>query len=379
MICPKCNTFQPTAETCHKCGVFVAKLWAQQSSPGEAEIDDLEDAPKRRSTVLGALAVTVFAALGFGAWLSAGPGDETLSEAPGTSGLSGTLVAWQSAMDAQEAAIAAQERIEAAAYAMDGNTSVYRTANRMGRSSPPSGVSDAELDALARNLNTVARIKAVALEGKDLYEVYGSCQRYIGRYFKPLTLRQANTYPLPVPEQQAYQDNDLDGRYRCEGSRGTVYLNTRPASRDGIRRCWAKQSARQFRAPGGKREKSPPFWVRMQWDDEAQRWSIYTVADQRQVDRARIRQARVALADDIGRSYRSREASARRRVPDLVGKVEDTREKLTVLAGEANRDRYTALLRSHERDLKHALIGQRYTQICRSAATAALDKLETRL
>jgi hypothetical protein len=32
MVCPKCKTFQPAAETCARCGVVVAKLWAQRSA-----------------------------------------------------------------------------------------------------------------------------------------------------------------------------------------------------------------------------------------------------------------------------------------------------------------------------------------------------------
>ena len=52
---------------------------------------------------------------------------------------------------------------------------------------------------------------------------------------------------------------------------------------------------------------------------------------------------------------------------------------LAVLADENSRLKLTRTLHGYERDLKAALIDRRYTQICTTAANAALDAREKNL
>ena len=135
MICPKCNTFQPTALTCLKCGAFVAKLWAQQRAPEKPAVVEPGHPPSRRRSLISALGLTAFAGLGFGLWFWAEPGNPP-REMLRVRAVPGTGSAWRAGLDAQVAASTARESLEAAQRsadwgvntALDGGMRVYRPA-----------------------------------------------------------------------------------------------------------------------------------------------------------------------------------------------------------------------------------------------------------
>ena len=60
-------------------------------------------------------------------------------------------------------------------------------------------------------------------------------------------------------------------------------------------------------------------------------------------------------------------------MPGLVAKVNDMRVQKQITANEEQQIAITRSLDIYERELKRALVEQRYTVICESAANAALD------
>jgi hypothetical protein len=370
MICPRCKTFQPAADTCRECGVVVAKLWARQAA-------DRAPAPARRPawrrSVADVLAVGIaaVAALGVGAWTLFGGGSETatarLDAVPENPYL-------QAARQAQRAAERAAERIAAANAAVEMGTEYYAP-SAQGRATEL----DLDLESLVIQLNAVADTRVVALRSADLERAVRACARIPDRYFPPLRYEQRDDYPLPAPPTRPYEATGLYTRVMCEGDDGRILRSTAPNRQGDHSACWSRQRGFGDRSAGPPSSQGDWIWVRMQWDEEAGRWSIYTRADQRAVDRSRLSAARLNLDDDVTRRHRGREEAARQRIPGLTGEVEQTREALRVAAAERTRRDLTRTLGEQERRLRDALVEARYTQICRAAAGASLSALEAML
>lgn len=376
MICPKCKTFQPTAETCKECGVIVAKMWAQQSEKKAPET--ARRAPSgggsSRGLVAG-VAVSLVAAVALGTWLLGGFGEGSGSGSQsGGSGRPGVSSYLEAAREAQRSADRMQERIAAANYAVEMGTEVYSTSDYA-----QDLELDVDLEKFAAELNAVARTKTVTLSASDLQRPFRNCSRFTNRYFARLRFGARDNYPIAPPQTEPYEPGGLDGRVRCEGDTGTVFLQAKPRTTDGISACWSKENAPRDSGVGSTGNKSTSIWVQMKWDSEVGSWVIYSRADQRAVDKERMTEARTKLSEDIARSHERQEEYARGRVPELVAKVEATRQELRVLASDANQRKFTKSLQKYERELRTALVNERFTHICETAASASLDAREKEL
>ena len=89
--------------------------------------------------------------------------------------------------------------------------------------------------------------------------------------------------------------------------------------------------------------------------------------------------AQSRFEEDIETAHARREERARERIPGLVAKLDEAREKLRVAASNAVRRDHSRSVNRYERELKEALIEQRYTRVCSEAANAALDAMEKAL
>ena len=149
-----------------------------------------------------------------------------------------------------------------------------------------------DLAKFAAALNAVATTKAVTLSAEDLQQPFRECSQLTNRYFPRLRFGASESYPLPTPQSIPYEENGLDGSVRCETDSATVYSLSAPHSEQNFSSCWSRQPAFSNHVSLVRRQKNLALWIRMQWDEEATRWAIYTRADQRTVDRHRVKQAR---------------------------------------------------------------------------------------
>jgi len=351
----------------------VAKLWKRDSAPDASPHKRLAHGTGSRRTVLGGIVILAVLAGIVGAWQLADDGDGRARRDGGSWSMNPYL---EAARDAQHAADRAREQMEAAAFEAETGNAAHGSTGYF-----QSGVDtlDLDLDRLAAELNAVSEVTVVELSGADLEAAVRQCARFTDRYFKALRFGAAEVYPVRAPATEPHVAGELDGRFRCEGDRGTVYTHSKPRSRDGLSACWRKQEA----GAGGTRKRSgdalKAYWVEMKWDAEIQGWSIYSRADQRAVDRGRLDDARERVGADLERTHGRRAGRARERFPALVARIEELREDLRIAASEDLRREHARALREDERALRDALLDLRYTWLCKVAAGAALDARQSAL
>lgn len=278
----------------------------------------------------------------------------------------------ESMREAQRLSQRAMERTEIANNALLRGNDDY--GNVGDDTNPGQGLKlDVDLAKFAAQLNAVGRTKTVTLAAEDLQQPFQECSRLTNRYFPRLRFGARESYSLPTPQSMAVEDSGFDGSIRCERDNATIYLPTAPRNAQNISACWSRQASFSNRSSPGSRAPKLPVWVRMQWDEEATRWTIYTRADQRTVDRQRVTKAQAKLTDDIARKFEQREKHATNDMPGLVAKVKEMRTQLAITANEERQTEISRTLDIYERELKRALLDQRYTFICETAANAALD------
>lgn len=366
MICPRCRSFQPAAATCRECGVVVEKLWARRRATKQ-------ERPRRRTGIAdrAAVAIAAVAALGAVAWGLLAPAP-TSSPGPEAAPPSFMDPYRRAAEEAQRHARNAEARMRAAAEAMErGESSVLATA---GRALVPVPELNLDLDDLAAQIDAVEDDRVVDLRGEDLRPTVERCARLTQRYFPVLSYAKHDEYPLPAPATRRYEAEGRYTRVMCDGPDGRIYRSTPPRDRGESSACWLRQ--RGFGRPGRPAEQRDEWiWVQMQWDPEMARWAIYSMAQQRLVDRSRLEDVRQALPADIIERQSAREQAARERIPVMGGDVLRLREQLRVAASRHRRGELTRRLLERERLLRRTLVEARYSQICRRAAGAALEHL----
>jgi hypothetical protein len=130
-------------------------------------------------------------------------------------------------------------------------------------------------------------------------------------------------------------------------------------SREGIDTCWRRNRPNYSR----KNSQRESYWSQMRWDDEANRWAVFTREGDLTVDRARIRGARIQLDERIEGRYKHREKAARARVSTLNVEIDGLRGHLRILKDESTRQDLTTRLSALERRLRQAFTDERYTLI----------------
>ena len=362
MICPKCRTFQPRAENCRECGVVVAKLWQRDADESEARTEPGAGFWSSRQVRVGAAVAGLAVVVGL-AWQLTGPWTAPSLVPQINSGFGEYL---EAARDAQAMADQARERMELAVYeAETGIPSPRRTQTLLSKL-------DLDLDRLAAEINAVTDTGDIQVSAEDLRRPVAQCVSMTDRYFPLLRFGAKEPYPLAEPATDIIGSDEPKSPYRCESVRGVIYSQSQPRADQGASACWQRHTPRRVVLANRSKEKPAPRWVSMQWDEETDRWSIYTRADQRTVDEARLEDAPRRLDADIERMYARREDRARERITPLMARLESLRSKLTIAEGEALRRQHESDIARVERDLRKALVERRQGWLCDKAGHAAL-------